>query len=205
MSSPFSTMATPIFRNNPVLVQVLGICSSLAVTTNVSTGLTMGISVTAVVALSNLILSSMRNWIPGKIRMIVELVVIAVLVIITDQVLKAYAFDVSKRLSVFVALIITNCIVMGRVEAFALANKPLPSLLDGIGNGLGYGAVLILVSTVREIAGSGTWFGLQVVPQAAYEAGYANMGLMVLAPGAFFLIALLAWAQTEFLLRKGGK
>ena len=194
MSSPFSTMATPIFRNNPVLVQVLGICSSLAVTTNVSTGLTMGISVTAVVALSNLILSSMRNWIPGKIRMIVELVVIAVLVIITDQVLKAYAFDVSKRLSVFVALIITNCIVMGRVEAFALANKPIPSLLDGIGNGLGYGAVLLLVSTVREIAGSGTWFGLQVVPQAAYEAGYSNMGLMVLAPGAFFLIALLAWA-----------
>lgn len=205
MSSPLSTLATPVFKNNPILVQILGICSALAVTTNVSTGLTMAASVTAVIALSNFSISLIRNWIPNRIRMIVELIIISMLVIITDQILKAYAFDISKRLSVFVGLIITNCIVMGRAEAFALSNKPLPSLLDGIGNGLGYGAILLIVSSIREVLGSGTWFGLQVVPLSLYDQGYSNMGLMILAPGAFFLIAVLGWMQSEYLIRKGGK
>lgn len=206
MSSKFSTLATPLFKDNPILVQILGICSALAVTTSVSTGLTMGISVTAVIGLSNLSVSLLRNWIPNKIRMIVELIIISMLVIITDQILKAYAFDISKRLSVFVGLIITNCIVMGRAEAFALSNKPLPSLLDGLGNGLGYAAILLIVSSIREILGSGTWFGLQIIPLSFYESGYSNMGLMVLAPGAFFVVALLGWLQTEYLYRtKGGK
>jgi len=206
MSSKFSTLATPLFKDNPILVQILGICSALAVTTSVSTGLTMGISVTAVTGLSNFSVSLLRNWIPNKIRMIVELIIISMLVIITDQILKAYAFDISKRLSVFVGLIITNCIVMGRAEAFALSNKPLPSLLDGLGNGLGYAAILLIVSSIREILGSGTWFGLQVIPLSLYETGYSNMGLMVLAPGAFFVVALLGWLKTEYLYRtKGGK
>ncbi len=205
MSSLKSTLTDPMYANNPILIQVIGICSALAVTTNVKTGFTMGISVAAVTAFSNLTLSAMRNYIPNRIRMIVELVVISVLVIVVDQLLKAYAFGISKQLSVFVGLIITNCILMGRAEAFALANKPLPSFIDGWGNGLGYGAILMILSTIREITGNGTWAGLQVIPHSLYEAGYTNMGLMVLAPGAFFLIALLAWSQQEYLAHKGGK
>ncbi len=193
----------PLVENNPVITQLLGICSALAVTTQLGAGITMAIALTVVVTLSNVIISSLRNVIPGKIRMIVELCIIASLVIATDQVLKAFMYDISKQLSVFVGLIITNCIVMGRAEAYALGNPPAASALDGLGNGFGYGIILVIVSAVREILGSGKFFGIEVVPASFYEMGYINMGLMVLAPGAFFLIGMLAWAQKEFLIRKG--
>ena len=193
-----------ILDNNQVLAQVLGICSALAVTTQVKAGLTMAIALTLVVTFSNVSISAMRNIIPGKIRMIVELAVIATLVTIADQVLKAFLFDMSKQLSVFVGLIITNCIVMGRAEAFALGNKPLASMWDGIANGAGYGIILLLVAAAREILGAGSFFGIPVVPQALYDLGYVNMGLMVLAPGAFFLIGFIAAANRLFLM-KGGK
>jgi Na+-transporting NADH:ubiquinone oxidoreductase subunit D len=164
----------------------------------------MTISLTAVLTCSNVIISAMRNIIPGKIRMIVELIVIASLVIITDQILKAFAFQISKQLSVFVGLIITNCIVMGRAEAFALANPPKASLLDGIGNGLGYGVILVIVGAIRELLGSGTLYDIKIVPDFMYDDwGYTNMGLMVLAPGAFFLIGLIAAVQKAILLKKG--
>jgi Na+-transporting NADH:ubiquinone oxidoreductase subunit D len=190
---------------NPILTQTLGVCSALAVTTQVQTAAVMAISLTVVVMLSNFIISALRNLIPSKIRMIVELIVIATLVILTDQVLKAFMYDVSKQLSVFVGLIITNCIVMGRAEAYALGNPPAMSLLDGFGSGLGYGAILLMVSTVREILGSGTWLGFQVVPQFLYDMGYTNMGLMVLAPGAFFLVGIIGWIQNNYLIKKGAK
>ena len=188
----------PLSDNNPITVQVLGICSALAVTVQMQTALVMAIALTAVLASSNTLISLMRDLIPGKIRIVVMLSVIATLVIVVDQILKAYLFDISKQLSVFVGLIITNCIVMGRAEAYAMANKPWPSFVDGLGNGIGYGVILMIVAFFRELLGSGSVFGLQIVPDAAYAAGYTNMGLMVLAPGAFILLGLLIWAQRSY-------
>ncbi len=185
----------PLWDNNPIALQVLGICSSLAVTTRLDKALVMGIGVTIVTALSNVMISSIRNFIPNKIRIIVQLVVVSGVVIVFDQVLKAYMFDLSKQLSVFVGLIITNCIVMGRLEAYAMGNPPWRSLLDGIGNGLGYLWILAVVGSIREIFGSGKLLGMQVVPQAIYDAGYVNNGLMVLAPGAFVLLGIIVWIQ----------
>ncbi len=185
----------PLDDNNPVTVQILGICSSLAVTTQVKPAIIMALGVTVVTAFSNLIISLIRNGIPGRIRMIVQLVVVAVLVTLVDQLLKAYVYDVSKKLSVFVGLIITNCIVMGRLEAFAMQQKPWPSFLDGIGNGLGYGIILICVSVIREVLGSGAVLGFHVIPQSFYDAGYVNNGLMMLPPAALFLIGIYIWIQ----------
>ena len=180
----------PFSDNNPVTVQVLGICSALAVTVKVDTAIVMTLALTAVVTLSNFVISLLRNVIPSGIRMIVEMAVIATLVIIADQLLQAFLFDISKQLSVFVGLIITNCIVMGRAEAFALQNPPKESLLDGLGNGLGYGIVLIAVASIREILGFGKWLGFSVVPES-----YMGNGLALLAPGAFIILGLLIWAQ----------
>lgn len=185
----------PLSDNNPITFQVLGICSTLAVTVQMRTALVMSLAVMFVLTLSNISISLLRKQIPSKIRIIVELAVIATLVILVDQILKAYLFDISKQLSVFVGLIITNCIIMGRAEAFALQNKPWPSFLDGLGNALGYGWILMVISTGRELLGSGSFFGFRVIPQSWYAAGYENMGLMVLAPGAFILLGLLVWAQ----------
>ena len=185
----------PVWDNNPITLQVLGICSALAITTSLQPALVMCISLTFVMCGSNVIISILRNFIPNKIRIIVMLSVISTLVILVDQVLKAYAYDMSKELSVFVGLIITNCIVMGRAEAFAMANKVWPSFLDGLGNSLGYSLILIIVAFFRELFGNGTLFGLQMVPQAAYEAGYTNVGLMLLPPGAFLILGLIIWVQ----------
>ncbi len=185
----------PLMDNNPIATQVLGICSALAVTVQLQTAIVMSIAVILVLAFSNVLISLVRNKVPSNIRIIVELAIIATLVILVDQVLKAFLYDISKQLSVFVGLIITNCIVLGRAEAFALQNKPWPSFLDGIGNGLGYSMILITVAFGREILGSGTLFGFQLIPDAAYAAGYQNMGLMVLAPGAFILLGLIIWVQ----------
>lgn len=191
----FQSLTNPLAKNNPILVQILGICSALAVTTQLKPALVMGLSVMAVCAFSNLILSLLRNTIPDRIRIIVQLVVIAALVTVVNDVLKAYVYDVSKQLSVYVGLIITNCIIMGRVEAFALSNKPLPSLLDGIGNGLGYGAVLVIIGFVRELLGSGTLFGYQVIPESLYEAGYVNNGLMLFPPSALIIVGIIIWVH----------
>ena len=185
----------PLWDNNPIAFQILGICSSLAVTTRLDKALIMGIGVTLVTALSNVLISMMRAYIPSKIRIIVQLVVVSGVVIIFDQFLKAYMFDLSKQLSVFVGLIITNCIVMGRLEAYAMGNPPWRSFLDGIGNGLGYMWILAIVGTVREIFGSGKLLGMQVIPDSLYAAGYVNNGLMVLAPGAFCLLGIIVWVQ----------
>lgn len=185
----------PLSDNNPITIQVLGICSALAVTTQMKPTMVMAISVLAVIMLSNFFISLMRNAIPGRIRIIVQLTVISVLVILVDQILKAYLYDVSKQLSVFVGLIITNCIVMGRLEAFAMGNKPGPALLDGIGNGLGYGIIILLVAFAREFFGSGKVFGVQIIPDAAYEMGYVNNGLMLIPAGALFVIAIIIWIQ----------
>ncbi len=188
-------MFNPLSANNPVIVQILGICSALAVTAKLEPAIVMGISVTAVTAFSNVIISLIRNSIPNSIRIIVQLVVVAALVIIVDQVLKAYNYEVSKQLSVFIGLIITNCILMGRLEAFALANKPWPSFLDGIGNGLGYAMILIIVATIRELLGSGTLLGYEVIPQSVYEAGYENNGLMILPPMALIVVGCIIWVH----------
>ncbi len=185
----------PLMDNNPISTQVLGICSALAVTVQMQTAIVMSIAVIVVVSFSNVLISLIRNKVPSNIRIIVELAIVATLVILVDQVLKAFLYDISKQLSVFVGLIITNCIVLGRAEAFALQNKPWPSFLDGIGNGLGYSMFLIAVAFGREILGSGSLLGIQLIPDAAYAAGYQNMGLMVLAPGAFILLGLLIWVQ----------
>lgn len=185
----------PLSDNNPITIQVLGICSALAVTTQMKPTMVMAISVLAVIMLSNFFISLMRNAIPGRIRIIVQLTVISVLVILVDQILKAFMYDVSKQLSVFVGLIITNCIVMGRLEAFAMGNKPGPALLDGIGNGLGYGIIILLVAFAREFFGSGKVFGVQIIPDAAYEMGYVNNGLMLIPAGALFVIAIIIWIQ----------
>ncbi len=185
----------PLSDNNPITIQVLGICSALAVTTQLKPTMVMAISVLAVIVFSNVIISFLRNLIPGRIRIIVQLTVISVLVILVDQILKAFLFDVSKQLSVFVGLIITNCIVMGRLEAFAMGNKPGPALLDGLGNGFGYGVIILLVAFAREFFGSGKIFGFQVIPDAAYEMGYVNNGLMLIPAGALFVIAVIIWIQ----------
>lgn len=188
LTSPFGT-------NNPVIIQVLGICSALAVTAKLEPAVVMAISVTAVCTASNFIISAMRNSIPSRIRIIVQLVVVAALVILVDQVLKAFVYDVSKQLSVFVGLIITNCIIMGRLEAFALQNKPFPSVLDGLGNGIGYGIILVIVGFFRELLGSGTLWGFKVVPQWCYEHGYANNGLIILPPMALIIVGIIIWVH----------
>ncbi len=185
-----------LWEENPVSKQILGICSALAVTVQLKTALVMAIAMTCVLCGSNVIISILRKQIPRNIRIIVELTIIASLVILTDQILKAFLYDISKQLSVFVGLIITNCIVMGRAEGFAMNQKPLHSFFDGLGNGAGYGLILISVAFIRELLGSGKLFGIQVVPDAFYNAGYANSGLLMLAPGAFIVIGLLYWLQS---------
>jgi len=185
----------PLWDNNPITFQILGVCSALAVTVQMQTAVVMSIALTVVCAGANLVVSLLRNYIPSKIRIIVQLTVIASLVILVDQVLKAYLFQISKQLSVFVGLIITNCIVMGRAEGFAMGNPPREALLDGIANGAGYSIILLAVATIREILGSGSWFGIRIVPEFAYAHGYVNNGLMVLAPGAFIIVGLLIWGQ----------
>ena len=194
MSKPKEVLLDPLFNNNPIGLQVLGICSALAVTTQMATALVMSVAVVAVTALSNLSISVIRNHVPPSIRIIVQLTIIASLVIITDQVLKAFVFDISKQLSVFVGLIITNCIVMGRAEAFAMQNPPGISAIDGIGNGLGYGVVLMLVALFRELFGSGKIFGMTILSPVTEGGWYVTNGLMVLAPAAFFLIGAFIWA-----------
>ena len=189
------TFLNPIFKGNPISVLVLGICSSLAVTVQLKGAFVMGLSVMIVTGLSSLVCSLLRNTIPNRIRIIVQLVVVALMVILVDQVLKAYAYSVSKTLSVYIGLIITNCIVMGRIEAFALGNKPFASLMDGLGNGIGYALILIIVAFFRELLGSGTLFGFQVIPQAVYDFGYVNNGLMILPPMALILLGCIIWAQ----------
>lgn len=185
----------PLSKDNPVIVQILGICSALAVTAKLEPACVMAISVICVLALANVIISLMRKSIPSSIRIIVQLVVVAALVVVVDQVLKAYAYDVSKQLSVFIGLIITNCILMGRLEAFALNNRPWPSFLDGVGNGLGYGLILVIVAFFRELLGSGTLFGMAVIPKSWYAAGYMNNGLMILPPMALVTVGCIIWAH----------
>ena len=185
----------PLNTNNPVTIQVLGICSALAVTVQVKPALVMALSVTIVTGFSNLIISLLRNGIPSRIRIIVQLVVIAALVIIVDQILKAFVYDVSKQLSVFVGLIITNCILMGRLEAFAMANKPWPSFLDGIGNGFGYGMILVIVAIFREVFGSGKLLGFDIIPKVFYDFGYVNNGMMILPPMALITVGIIIWVQ----------
>ena len=188
-------LKTPLGMNNPVTVQVLGICSALAVTAQLEPAIVMGLSVTVIVAMANVIISLLRNTIPNRIRIIVQLVVVAALVTIVSEFLKAFAFDVSVQLSVYVGLIITNCILMGRLEAFAMANGPWASFLDGIGNGLGYAKILVIVAFFRELLGSGCLFGYQVIPQWCYDHGYINNGLMLMPPAALIIVACIIWYQ----------
>ncbi|PKP22847.1 MAG: NADH:ubiquinone reductase (Na(+)-transporting) subunit D [Bacteroidetes bacterium HGW-Bacteroidetes-21] len=189
-------LSGPLNLNNPVTVQVLGVCSALAVTVQLKPAVVMAISVIVVTAFSNLVISLLRNTIPNRIRIIVQLVVIAALVILVDQILKAFVYDVSKQLSVFVGLIITNCILMGRLEAFAMANKPWQSFVDGIGNGLGYGAILVIVSFFRELLGSGTIWGYQIIEKTGlYDLGYSNNGMFILPPMALIIIGVIIWIQ----------
>ncbi|PLW96236.1 MAG: NADH:ubiquinone reductase (Na(+)-transporting) subunit D [Marinilabiliales bacterium] len=189
-------LTTPLGKNNPITVQVLGICSALAVTVKLEPAFVMAISVVAVLAIGNVVISLLRNMIPPRIRIIVQLVVIAALVILVDQVLKAFAYDVSKQLSVFVGLIITNCIIMGRFEAFAMANKPWPSFLDGLGNAAGYGLILIIVAFFRELLGSGTVWGYPLFEKLGiYSVGYENNGLMILPPMALITVGIIIWVQ----------
>ena len=195
MSKNLELLTAPLRKANPVTVLILGICSALAVTAKLKPALVMALSVTVVIALSNLVISLLRNGIPSKIRIIVQLIVIATLVILVDQFLKAFVYDVSKQLSVFVGLIITNCIVMGRLEAFAMANGPWESLLDGIGNGLGYGIILVIVAFFRELFGSGTLLGFQIIPEGLYNFGYMNNGLMILPPMALIIVGVIMWLQ----------
>lgn len=195
MANLKETLLNPIFKGNPITVLVLGICSSLAVTVQLKGALVMALSVTIVTGLSSLVVSMMRKSIPNRIRIIVQLVVVSLMVILVDQVLKAYAYSISKTLSVYVGLIITNCIVMGRIEAFALSNKPVPSLLDGLANGAGYGMILIIVAFFRELLGSGTLLGFRVIPEAFYTAGYMNNGLVILPPMALILLGCIVWVQ----------
>jgi Na+-transporting NADH:ubiquinone oxidoreductase subunit D len=187
---------SPIGMNNPITVQVLGICSALAITVKLKPALVMAISVTIVTAVSNVVIAALRRYIPDRIRIIVQLVVIATMVILVDQFLKAFVFDVSKQLSVFVGLIITNCILMGRLEAFAMGNKPWPSFLDGVGNGAGYGMILVIVAFFRELLGSGTIYGYPVMQKMGiYSAGYENNGMVILPPMALIFVGLIIWFQ----------
>lgn len=188
-------LVTPLLKDNPVTVQVLGICSALAVTSKLEPAIVMGLSVTIIIAMANVIISLIRKTIPMRIRIIVQLVVVAALVTLVSEVLKAFAYDVSVQLSVYIGLIITNCILMGRLEAFAMANKPWPSFLDGIGNGLGYAMILVIVALFREFFGSGALLGIQIIPESFYDAGYLNNGLMLMTPAAFILIACIVWYQ----------
>jgi Na+-transporting NADH:ubiquinone oxidoreductase subunit D len=186
----------PIGRDNPITVQVLGICSALAVTVKMKPALVMALSVVVVIAVSNVVISALRKYIPDKIRIIVQLVVIASMVILVDQTLKAYAFDISRQLSVFVGLIITNCIIMGRLEAFAMGNKPWPSFIDGLGNGAGYGIILVIVAFFREFLGSGTVLGYPLIEKLGiYSSGYENNGMMILPPAALIVVGLIIWFQ----------
>lgn len=189
------TILNPILKGNPITVLVLGICSSLAVTVQMKGAFVMGLSVIVVTALSNFIVSLMRNSIPNRVRIIVQLVVVSLMVILVDQFLKAYAYSIETQLSVYIGLIITNCIVMGRIEAFGLGNKPIPSLLDGLANGAGYAMILLIVAFFRELFGSGTLFGFQVIPQCFYDAGYMNNGLVILPPVALILLGCIVWVQ----------
>jgi Na+-transporting NADH:ubiquinone oxidoreductase subunit D len=188
-------LTDPMITNNPISAQILGICSALAVTVKMETAIVMTLAVIFVLSMSNTIIAALRKFIPARVRIIVMLTVIASLVILTDQILKAYLYDISKQLSVFVGLIITNCIVMGRAEAFAMQNKPGKAFLDGMGNATGYGIYLIAVSFFRELFGSGTILNIQVIPQSFYDAGYQNVGLFVLSPGAFVILGLIIWFQ----------
>ena len=200
-SKSLKNLTAPLSGNNPVIVQILGICSALAVTVQLKPAIVMGLSVMVVTAFSNLVMSLLRNGVPSRIRIIVQLVVIAALVILVDQVLKAFVYDVSKQLSVYVGLIITNCIVMGRVEAFALQNKPWDSFLDGIGNGLGYAAILVIIAFFRELLGSGSLFGVRLIPESWYinEGGvYSNCGLMLFPPMALIIVGCIIWAHRSF-------
>jgi Na+-transporting NADH:ubiquinone oxidoreductase subunit D len=191
-------LINPLNNENPITVQVLGICSALAVTVQMKPAIVMALSVTVVTAFSNLIISLGRNTIPPRIRIIIQLVVVAFLVIVVDQILKAYVYDVSKKLSVFVGLIITNCILMGRLEAFAMNNKPWESFLDGIGNGAGYGLILISLSTLRELFGSGSLMGYQIVPESLYQLGYKDNGMMILPPMALITVGVIIWIQRSY-------
>ena len=198
---PNEVLFEPVFKNNPIALQILGVCSALAVTNKLSTALVMCVALTLVTAFSNLFISIIRNFVPSAIRIIVQMTIIASLVIVVDQLLQAYAYEASKTLSVFVGLIITNCIVLGRAEAFAMKNPPIPSFLDGVGNGLGYSVVLISVGVVRELFGSGTLLGYEILPLISNGGWYQANGMLLLPPSAFFLIGLLIWAlrswQTE--------
>jgi Na+-transporting NADH:ubiquinone oxidoreductase subunit D len=194
-SKNLKLLTKPLNLNNPITVQVLGICSALAVTAKLKPAIVMSLSVMVVLAVSNVVISLLRNGIPQRIRIIVQLVVIATMVILVDQVLKAFVYDISKQLSVFVGLIITNCIIMGRLEAFAMGNKPWPAFLDGIGNALGYGVILVIIAFFRELLGSGTLFDIQVIPDSFYELGYKNNGLMILPPMALITVGVIIWVQ----------
>lgn len=200
MASPrlkdnIAVLTGPLLRDNPVIVQILGICSALAVTAKLEPAIVMTISVTAVLAFANVIISTLRSTIPSSVRIIVQLTVVAALVVVVDQVLKAYNYEISKQLSVFIGLIITNCILMGRLEAFAMSHRPWQAFLDGIGNGLGYGIILIIVAFFRELLGSGTLLGFQIIPQSWYDAGYENNGLMILPPMALIVVGCIIWVH----------
>nr|WP_302958655.1 NADH:ubiquinone reductase (Na(+)-transporting) subunit D [uncultured Prevotella sp.] len=192
----------PLNGDNPVLVQVLGICSALAVTSQLKPAIVMGLAVTIITAFSNVIISIIRNTIPQRIRIIVQLVVVAALVTIVSQVLKAFAYDVSVQLSVYVGLIITNCILMGRLEAFAMMNKPWPSFLDGVGNGLGYALILVIVGAVRELLGRGSLLGFQLIPEGAYNFGYVNNGMMTMPAMALILVGCVIWLHRAFIYKE---
>ena len=198
-------LTNPFNVDNPVLVQVLGICSSLAVTSQLKPAIVMGLAVAVITAFSNVIISLIRKTIPNRIRIIVQLVVVAALVTIVSQILKAFAYDVSVQLSVYVGLIITNCIIMGRLEAFAMMNKPWPSFLDGLGNGLGYALILVVVGAIRELFGRGTLLGLTIIPQSAYDAGYINNGMMTMPAMALILLGCVIWIHRAYFYKEEKK
>ena len=200
-----AAVTEPINLNNPIMVQVLGICSALAVTSQLKPAIVMGLAVTVITAFSNVIISLIRNTIPNRIRIIVQLVVVAALVTIVSQILKAFAYDVSVQLSVYVGLIITNCILMGRLEAFAMMNKPWPSFLDGLGNGLGYAIILVIVGSLREFLGRGSLLGFQLIPQSVYDAGYINNGLMSMPAMALILLGCVIWIHRAYFYKEEDK
>jgi Na+-transporting NADH:ubiquinone oxidoreductase subunit D len=197
-SKNLKPLTEPLLANNAITIQVLGVCSALAITVKLEPALVMGASVTLCAGLSCMIIACIRNFIPPSIRFIVQLIIISLLVIIIDQILKAYAYEVSKQLSVYVGLIITNCILMGRVEAYAMANKPIASFLDGIGNGAGYGLILVVVAFIRELLGSGTLLGYTVIPQTFYDAGYHNNNMVILPPMALIILGVIIWIQKAY-------